>query len=108
MSAGLLSWPAQLAAHQRFIADHAAAAQATPKPGAPRHGGIANRQKVLHALRDGAAHYFPDIAAALPHLSRQGAYYVIDALVAERLITATAETRTRRRYQLAQGARHEH
>lgn len=104
----LLSWGAQIAAHTAFVEAHRVVA---PRPATvvlrthptQRRTTVAaqiNRETLLHALRDGAAHPFADLRAALPSLSVQGVYYLVDALGAEGLITVTEPSRTRRAYQL--------
>jgi hypothetical protein len=110
VKAGLLSWSEQVSAHAAYIAAHAAALASPDGPSAPkRHGkrrspesAECNREALLDALRDGRPHPFRDLRAALPDLSLQGIYYLVNALGAEGQITVNAERRMNHTYQLGQ------
>jgi hypothetical protein len=115
MSAGLLSWGAQVAGHAAYIEAHQVEVAPAPSPrsanGKRRSTANAerNRSHLLHALADGKPRRYVDLRAALPNLTRNGIYYLIAALEAEGLIVKTGHERGNRRYQLTpQGARHEH
>lgn len=107
MSGALLSWGAQIAAHAAYVEAHQIARAAEPAPRASVHRAALrttesakrNRQALLHALRDRQPHPFRDLRAALPGLSCQGIYYLVEALGADGLITVD-ESRRNRTYQL--------
>lgn len=116
MKAGLLSWSAQVAGHAAYVeARRIARAAPTPARSVTRRAGRRtteaaerNRAALLHALQDRRPHPFRDLRDALPELSCQGVYYLVDALGAQGLITVVETRGTRRTYQLTQGDRHEH
>jgi hypothetical protein len=105
MTSGLLSWAAQVGDHAAFVAarritvDTPASAGCTRKRRSP-DGAARNRQAILTALRDGRPHRFVDLVTALPGLSRQGIYYLCDALKAEGRIDWVETSRTNRLYRL--------
>ena len=108
MRSPLLSWGAQVAAHAAYVeAHHRTPPAPAPSGSESRRRGAAHREQLLHALRDGKPHRFGDLAAALPGLSRQGAYWLCDRLKAEGRIDWTNTNRSNRLYRLTQGDRHD-
>lgn len=99
-----LSWRAQLAAHAAYVEARRIEVAAPPAPrsayGRCRSPDAAqrNRDALLQALRDRHKHPFADLRAALPHLSSQGIYYLVEALKTEGHLDYTAVSRTNRRY----------
>lgn len=105
----LLSWAAQAAAHAAYV--ERLQAERPPAPTGPGRGcgprvrgqtdrSLANRERLLHALRDGRPHRFADIQTALPGLSRQGIYYLCTQLKAEGRLDWTNANRSNRIYRL--------
>lgn len=99
-----LSWSAQIAAHAAYVEAHRVVAPPTyqhASTGGKRRSPDAaqrNREALLQALRDRHMHPFADLRAALPNLSAQGIYYLVEALKTEGHLDYTAVSSTNRRY----------
>ncbi len=109
MKAGPLAWCAQVAAHAAYVEQRRRLPLPAPVVGNRRRSPQAaerNRQCLLDALADGRKHPFSDLSAALPNLSPQGIYYLVEALKSEGRLDYTAINRTNRTYFLPGGNRH--
>jgi len=104
---GLLSWDVQMAGHAAFVEARrvgapvwSAGLEACHRKRKSPESAERNRAALLHALGDGKPHRFADLRAALPGMSCQGIYYLLDALRAEGRIVFAQLDRRHRKYQL--------
>lgn len=91
-AAPLLAWGAQVVAHAAYVEAHPTALRDDPmrrratKAGSGRRSTAQadrNRAALLLALQDGGKHPFADLSAALPHLTKNGIYYLVAVLKEE-------------------------
>lgn len=105
MNAGLLSFAAQVSAHQEFVERHGFnlnASLPTPTDSSsaarwrkPTQQGLRNREMVLHILGDGQVHDFGELQRSLP-LSRAGLKWLLARLVEEQRIELAEKPRSGR------------
>lgn len=99
----LLSWGAQVVQHQVFVIQRQReVAAAKPVASRPSERGARNRESLLHALRDGRAHPFAEIAAGMEStgLSRAGMRWLLHQMIAEGRVVASGSNNHNRRYRL--------